>query len=113
MLPPKSWRSACAVVPSRLRYEAVFAASAVEFSVGLSRRRQRKLLDRANELAKRLVAVEEPALGDRAWVRELRGPLKLAESVDCALADQEDDSSGHTGQNRTIYMLVTITRQRF
>jgi hypothetical protein len=38
-------------VPSRLGYEAVFAASAVEFSVGLSRRHQRKLLDRAHELA--------------------------------------------------------------
>ncbi|MBI4623878.1 MAG: hypothetical protein HY736_11770 [Verrucomicrobia bacterium] len=36
---------------SRLDYEAVFAASAVEFFVGLSKRRQRRLLDRARELA--------------------------------------------------------------
>jgi hypothetical protein len=34
-----------------LGYEAVFAASAVEFSVGLSKRRQRKLLDVAKQLA--------------------------------------------------------------
>ena len=32
-------------------YEAVFAAAAVEFFVGLSKRRQRQLLDRAHELA--------------------------------------------------------------
>ena len=36
---------------NRLRYEAVFAASAVEFFVRLGKRRQRKLLDRAQELA--------------------------------------------------------------
>ena len=35
---------------NRLGYEAVFAASAVEFFVLLSKRRQRKLLDRAHEL---------------------------------------------------------------
>lgn len=35
----------------RLGYEAVFAASAVEFFVGLSKRRQRRLLDRVHELA--------------------------------------------------------------
>ncbi len=35
----------------RLGYEAVFTASAVEFFVGLSKRRQRKLLDRTHELA--------------------------------------------------------------
>jgi hypothetical protein len=37
-------------VANRLGYEAVFAASAVEFFVLLSKRRQRKLLDRAHEL---------------------------------------------------------------
>ena len=36
---------------SRLGYTAVFAADAVEFFVGLSKRRQRKLLDRVHELA--------------------------------------------------------------
>ena len=36
---------------NRLGYEAVFSASAVEFSVGLSKRRQRKLLGVARELA--------------------------------------------------------------
>lgn len=35
---------------SRLDYEAVFAASAVEFFVHLGKRRQRKLLDCAHEL---------------------------------------------------------------
>lgn len=35
----------------RLGYEAVFTASAVDFFVGLSKRRQRKLLDRTQELA--------------------------------------------------------------
>jgi hypothetical protein len=38
-------------VANRLGYEPVFAASAVEFAVGLSRRRQRKLLDVAMQLA--------------------------------------------------------------
>jgi hypothetical protein len=38
-------------VANRLGYEAVFSASAVEFSVGLSKRRQRKLLGVAQELA--------------------------------------------------------------
>ncbi len=36
---------------SRPSYEAVFASSAVEFFVGLSKRRQRRLLDRVHELA--------------------------------------------------------------
>lgn len=35
----------------RTGYEAVFASVAVEFFVRLSRRRQRKLLDRVQELA--------------------------------------------------------------
>jgi hypothetical protein len=38
-------------VASRLRYEAIFTASAVAFFTGLTKRRQKKLLDRANELA--------------------------------------------------------------
>jgi hypothetical protein len=38
-------------VPSRLGYEAVFAAPSVEFFVNLSRRQQRRMLDRAHELA--------------------------------------------------------------
>lgn len=36
---------------SRTRYEAVFTASAVTFFVGLSKRGQQKLLDRARELS--------------------------------------------------------------
>lgn len=36
---------------NRLGYEAVFAASAVEFFTRLTKRRQRKLLDRVLELA--------------------------------------------------------------
>jgi hypothetical protein len=38
-------------VPSRLGYEAAFAAASVEFFVNLSKRRQRRLLDRSHELA--------------------------------------------------------------
>jgi hypothetical protein len=38
-------------VASRFGYEVVFAAAAVEFFTGLSRRQQRRLLDRAHELA--------------------------------------------------------------
>jgi hypothetical protein len=38
-------------VASRASYEAVFASSAVEFFVGLSKRQQRRLLDRVHELA--------------------------------------------------------------
>jgi hypothetical protein len=38
-------------VASRTGYETVFAAPAVEFFVGLSKRRQRSLLDRTHELA--------------------------------------------------------------
>lgn len=36
---------------SRTGYEAVLTASAVEFFVGLGKRRQRNLIDRAHELA--------------------------------------------------------------
>ena len=36
---------------SRSGYEVVFASPALEFFVGLSKRGQRKLLDRAHELA--------------------------------------------------------------
>ena len=36
---------------SRSGYTPVFASAAVEFFTGLTRRRQRKLLDRVNELA--------------------------------------------------------------
>ena len=35
----------------RSNYEVVFAAHAVEFFLGLTKRRQRKLLDRSRELA--------------------------------------------------------------
>jgi len=38
-------------VASGLGYDAVFAAAAVEFFVGQTKRRQRKILDRAHELA--------------------------------------------------------------
>lgn len=36
---------------SRLRYDTVFASVAVEFFVGQPKRQQRKILDRAHELA--------------------------------------------------------------
>jgi hypothetical protein len=51
-------------VASRLDYEAVFAASAVEFFVGLSKRRQRRLLDRAHELAADPFLVPDFRTGD-------------------------------------------------
>jgi len=38
-------------VPSRPGYEPIFAAPAVEFFVGLPRRRQKRLLNRVRELA--------------------------------------------------------------
>ena len=38
-------------MPSRPGYEPIFAAPAVEFFVGLTRRRQRRLLNRVRELA--------------------------------------------------------------
>jgi hypothetical protein len=38
-------------VANRLGYEAVFASAAVEFFISLTKRRQRKVLDRVHELA--------------------------------------------------------------
>jgi hypothetical protein len=58
-------------------------------------------------VVRQLVAVEQPVQGDRAWVNDLRRALELAESVDCALADQDSLSSGHPRPYRTIYIMLS------
>ena len=45
------WKTACVVAEYRPGYEAVLTATAVRFVTGLTRRNQRKLLDRVQELS--------------------------------------------------------------
>jgi hypothetical protein len=64
------------------------------------------------KVVRRLVPIETPSQGDRAWVLELRGALRFAESVDSAMSDLAATSGWTPKRHRTIYIMLSNDMNR-